>query len=44
LFNEMNEFINSLGFKLLAPVGFLQAPNLQIVQLDMLYKRDEDFN
>lgn len=44
LFNEMNEFLNSAGFKLVAPVGYLQAPNLQIVQLDMLYKRDEDFN
>jgi hypothetical protein len=40
LFEEMNEFMKESGFQLIAPVGFLQTDNLQIVQLDMLYKRN----
>ena len=39
LFDEMHEFVKSKGFTLLAPVGFLQASNFQIPQMDLLYKR-----
>src|SRR5690606_688553 len=40
LFDEMHEFVKEKGFKILAPVGFLQTDNLQIPQMDILYKRD----
>lgn len=39
LFDEMHEFVKSHGFNLIAPVGFLQTGNLQIPQMDVLYKR-----
>ena len=38
LFEEMHEYLSSLGFKILAPVGFFQTSNFQIPQMDMLYK------
>lgn len=40
LFNEMNEFLKKYGFILIAPVGFLQSKDLQILQMDMLYKKE----
>lgn len=38
LFEEMHDYLNSMGFKILAPVGFFQTSNFQIPQMDMLYK------
>lgn len=42
LFDEIDEFMKQSGYKLVAPVGYLQTDNLQIVQLDVLYKRNAD--
>lgn len=39
LFDEMHSFVKELGFELIAPVGFLQSEKLQILQMDLLYKR-----
>lgn len=39
LFSEMHDFMNSIGFRLVAPVGFLQSEKSIILQMDMLYKR-----
>ena len=39
LFDEMHEFVKELGFEFIAPVGFFQTENLQILQMDLLYKR-----
>jgi len=39
LFDEMHDFVKALGFELIAPVGFLQSEKLQILQMDLLYKR-----
>ncbi|MFB6457187.1 FkbM family methyltransferase [Chitinophaga sp. Hz27] len=39
LFDEMHHFVKSLGFEFIAPVGFLQSGKLQILQMDLLYKR-----
>jgi FkbM family methyltransferase len=39
LFDEMHNFVKDLGFEFIAPVGFLQSENLQILQMDLLYKR-----
>ena len=39
LFDEMHTLIKSLGFEILAPVGYLQTDDLQILQMDMLYKK-----
>lgn len=41
LFDEMNTLAKDLGFELVGPVGFLQSDNLQILQMDMLYKRTQ---
>lgn len=41
LFDEMHHFVKELGFELVAPVGFFQSKNLQILQMDLLYKRRE---
>lgn len=41
LFDEMHSFVKELGFELMAPVGFLQTQDLQILQLDMLYKKKQ---
>jgi FkbM family methyltransferase len=38
LFDEMHEFVKALGFELIGPVGLLQTDNMQILQMDMLYK------
>lgn len=38
LFDEMHQFVSSLGFEFIAPVGFLQSAQLQILQMDLLYK------
>lgn len=38
LFDEMHHFVKGLGFELIAPVGFLQSDDLQILQMDLLYK------
>lgn len=39
LFDEMHNFVKELGFEFIAPVGFLQSEKLQILQMDLLYKR-----
>lgn len=39
LFDEMHHFVKELGFDFIAPVGFLQSEKLQILQMDLLYKR-----
>jgi hypothetical protein len=39
LFDEMHNFVKELGFEFIAPVGFLQTNELQILQMDLLYKR-----
>lgn len=39
LFDEMHHFVKELGFEFIAPVGFLQSTSLQILQMDLLYKR-----
>ncbi len=39
LFEEMHTYVKEIGFELIAPIGFLQSENLQILQMDMLYKR-----
>ena len=39
LFDEMHNFVKELGFEFIAPVGFLQTDGLQILQMDLLYKR-----
>ncbi|NIG54436.1 FkbM family methyltransferase [Chitinophaga sp. Cy-1792] len=39
LFDEMHHFVKSLGFEFIAPVGFLQSGKLQILQMDLLYKK-----
>jgi FkbM family methyltransferase len=44
LFDEMHHFVKELGFELIAPVGFLQSEKLQILQMDLLYKRKKDEN
>jgi FkbM family methyltransferase len=42
LFDEMHHFVKELGFELIAPVGFLQSEKLQILQMDLLYKRKKE--
>ena len=39
LFDEMHNYVKELGFEFIAPVGFLQTDELQILQMDLLYKR-----
>jgi FkbM family methyltransferase len=39
LFSELHEFVSSLGFNLLAPLSFLEAGNMMLVQADLLYVR-----
>jgi FkbM family methyltransferase len=39
LFDEMHNYVKELGFEFMAPVGFLQTDELQILQMDLLYKR-----
>jgi FkbM family methyltransferase len=39
LFNEMNSYVNGLGFELIAPVGIFQASDMKIMQMDVLYKK-----
>lgn len=39
LFDEMHHYVKELGFEFIAPVGFLQTDELQILQMDLLYKR-----
>ncbi|GAB2778934.1 [alpha-L-fucopyranosyl-(1-_3)-alpha-L-rhamnopyran osyl-(1-_3)-2-O-methyl-alpha-L-rhamnopyranosyl] dimycocerosyl phenol-phthiocerol 2'''-O-methyltransferase [Rhabdobacter roseus] len=40
LFEEMHDFVRGLGFRLVGPVGSLQTDKEQIVQMDMLYKKE----
>lgn len=40
LFDGMNEFLKKMGFGIVAPLGFLQMNDLQIPQIDFLYKRN----
>jgi FkbM family methyltransferase len=42
LFDEMHHFVKELGFEFIAPVGFFQTDTLQILQMDLLYKRRND--
>jgi FkbM family methyltransferase len=39
LFDEMHHFMNDMGFKLVAPLGFNEGLNGKIIELDLLYKR-----
>ena len=39
LFEEMHKFVKDAGYNLIAPVGFFQTSNFQILQMDLLYKR-----
>ena len=39
LFDEMHDYVKQLGFEFIAPVSFLQSGKLQILQMDLLYKR-----
>ncbi|MBS0030805.1 FkbM family methyltransferase [Chitinophaga sp. 22321] len=39
LFDEMHDYVKKLGFEFIAPVSFLQSGTLQILQMDLLYKR-----
>lgn len=39
LFDEMHNYVKELGFEFIAPVGFCQTDALQILQMDLLYKR-----
>lgn len=39
LFDEMHNYVKELGFEFIAPVGFLQTDALQILQMDLLYRR-----
>ncbi|MCU0321693.1 MAG: FkbM family methyltransferase [Chitinophagaceae bacterium] len=41
LFDEMHTILKNMGFELIGPVGFLQTNDLQILQMDMLYKRKD---
>jgi FkbM family methyltransferase len=38
LFAEMHEFLGRLGFEVVGPVGFLEASNNLILQMDFLYR------
>lgn len=39
LFEEMHNFVKSLGFSLVGPVSYLIGSNAKILQMDMFYKR-----
>ena len=39
LFDEMHDYVKQMGFEFIAPVSFLQSGKLQILQMDLLYKR-----
>lgn len=39
LFEDMHAFVRQLGYDLVAPVGYLESGALQIIQMDLLYKR-----
>jgi FkbM family methyltransferase len=39
LFDEMHLFVKQLGFEFIGPVGYYQTDALQILQMDLLYKR-----
>lgn len=43
LFDEMHDYIKSIGYSLVGPIGSLPSDNGQIMQMDMLYKRN-DYN
>ena len=39
LFEKMDAFLKECGFRIVAPLGFLQTNDLQIPQIDFLYQR-----
>lgn len=39
LFDDMHQFVKQLGFEFIGPVGYYQAATLQILQMDLLYKK-----
>jgi FkbM family methyltransferase len=39
LFNEINTLLNEHNFKLVAPIDFYEGNNLQIIEIDFLYKK-----
>jgi len=39
LFEKMDDLLKQFGFKIVAPLGFLQTNDLQIPQIDFLYER-----
>lgn len=40
LFDEMHRFLKDIGFELIAPVGFLEDKNGDILQMDFLYRNN----
>ena len=39
LYEEMHNYVSGLGFEMVSPMAFLQTNELQIMQMDMLYRR-----
>jgi len=39
LFQEMNKYVTSLGYELIAPVGFLENEQGVLLQVDLLWRR-----
>ena len=41
LFDEMHSVVKNLGYELVAPVGFQEGKDLEIIEMDVLYKRSK---
>lgn len=39
VFEEMHDLLRTLGYTLVAPLGFLESGSLQLLQMDLLYKK-----
>jgi FkbM family methyltransferase len=39
VFEEMHDLMKTLGYALVAPLGFLESNRLQVLQMDLLYKK-----
>jgi len=39
LFDELNDYMKSIGYKLLAPVGVNRGKDDLIIEMDLLYKK-----
>jgi FkbM family methyltransferase len=40
LFDDLNDYMRSLGYKLLAPIGMNKGKHGMIIEMDILYRRD----